>query len=252
MKFLAIKGYWTHQHYHKRGAPWIKLYASVLSDASFIQLPETAQAQLMKLWIITSQLGHPLPNNPKLLAGKIGAMGKFHLASLIAAGFVIPCETEDEAAIAAGRKNASKLLDDSAQNAIDPSREIEGEVEKHLLPRDAAEFAAEAELAALLQSDADRNALTVVVARAIDRMSWITALRSMLTGNDPACPQPTPAVFGQALRDMAANNAPPTARKARNYIAEADGRGIAAAPHRRTGGVAQRTFDNGKKALEGL
>jgi hypothetical protein len=252
MKFLAIKGYWNHQHYHKRGAPWIKLYASVLSDAAFIQLPETAQAQLMKLWIITSQLGHPLPNNPKLLAGKIGTTGKFQLAGLIAAGFVIPCETEDEAAIAAGRKNASNLLAESPQNATGPSREIEGEVEKHLLPRPQAELDAEAELAGMLDTDADRTALTVVVTRAIDRIAWLTALKSILTGNDPACPQPTSAVFGQALRDMAANGAPATARKIRNYVAEADGRGITTPITRRANTVAQRTFDNGKRALEGM
>lgn len=246
MKFLAIKGYWKHQHYHKRGAPWIKLYASVLVDPAFIQMPEAAQAQLMKLWVLASQFGHPLPNNQKLLAGKIGTTGKFYLASMIAAGFVIPCETEYEATLAAGEKNASKFLDESEQNATSPahasahsreSKELEGEVENTLHHQPAlAEHTVEAELGAKLASDADRVALTVVVSRASDRLACLTAFSSMLMGNDPATPQPTSAVFGQALRDLATNGERPTARKFRNYLTEA-ARGGEAAPAPRRAGV---------------
>lgn len=90
-KFLAVKGFATFQHYRDRNPPWIKLYGTLLSDAAFLQMPEAAQAQLVKLWILASQLGHPLPNNPKLLAGKIGTVGRFHLPNLIDAGFLIPC-----------------------------------------------------------------------------------------------------------------------------------------------------------------
>lgn len=213
-KFLAIKSYWTHQHYHKRGAPWIKLYASVLADATFVQMPEAAQAQLMKLWVLASQFGHPLPNKPKLLAGKIGTTGKFHLATLIDAGFIIPCD-----------ENASKDASNSLAESSSCSTEIEGEreeeLEKTLLPRNAGEAEAEAGLAAMLETDADRNALTAVIAKASNRLACIQALRSMLTGNDPALPQPTPSAFGQALRDMSVNNAQPTARKIRNYVLDA-------------------------------
>jgi hypothetical protein len=91
VNYLAVKDFATFQHYRDRNPPWIKLYGAVLSDAKFLQLPEAAQAQLVKLWILASQMGNPLPNNPKLLAGRIGVIGKFHLAAIIASGFLIPC-----------------------------------------------------------------------------------------------------------------------------------------------------------------
>lgn len=110
---LEIKNYRKHQHYHKRGAPWIKLYASILADAAFIQMPEAAQSQLMKLWVLASQLGHPLPNNPRLLAGKIGTTGKFHIATLIENGFLIPCEK----ALEEREQNASIGLAENGDDA---------------------------------------------------------------------------------------------------------------------------------------
>jgi hypothetical protein len=89
---LVVKNFERFQHYRDRNPPWIKLYGDVLVDLAFVQLPEAAQAQLIKLWILASQFGHPLPNDPKLLAGKIGSTGKFYLAELIAAGFIIPSD----------------------------------------------------------------------------------------------------------------------------------------------------------------
>lgn len=215
MKFLAIKNYRKHQHYHKRGAPWIKLYSSVLADAAFVQMPEAAQAQLMKLWILASQFGHPLPNNPKLLAGKIGTTGKFHLAAMVASGFLIEC---DEEPLATNDENSSKML---AESLNVPPAEIERELEIETALQQRQPNAAEVEagLAVLLDSDADRNALTVVAARANSPYSCLVALRQMLVGEDPACvPTPSTAVFGEALRDLAANGERPSSKKFRNYL----------------------------------
>lgn len=103
---LEIKDWREHQHYGKRRPPWIKVYAKLLTNAAFLGLPEAAQAQLMKLWILASQMAHPLPNNPKQLAGLIGAPGRLYLDALVAAGFLIPCY-----------QNASKVLAESEQDA---------------------------------------------------------------------------------------------------------------------------------------
>lgn len=111
---LAVKGFATFQHYHNRNPPWIKLYGTILSDVAFLQLPEAAQAQLVKLWVLASQFGHPLPNEPRLLAGRIGTKGQFHLAALIEAGFLIPCEQNASSVASNG---ASKPLAESGQNA---------------------------------------------------------------------------------------------------------------------------------------
>jgi hypothetical protein len=132
--YLEIKCYWRFQHYRTRGAPWIKLYATLLSDPEFLQLPEAAQAQLMKLWLLASQLGHPLPNRPRLLAGKIGTTGKFHLATLIDAGFLIPSGAADASTTLAQRDDgasttlaqreddASKTLAENEQEFCDITR----------------------------------------------------------------------------------------------------------------------------------
>lgn len=89
--FLEIKDWRTHQHYGKRNPPWIKLYTRLLDDATFMALPDAAQLQLVKLWILAAKMGHPLPNDPRLLAGKIGCRGKLQLDALIASGFVSRC-----------------------------------------------------------------------------------------------------------------------------------------------------------------
>lgn len=95
LPFLAVKDFRRFQHYRDRDPIWIKLYTNVLIDTAFLELPEPAQAQLVKLWVLASQLGNPLPNNPKLLAGKIGTTGKFFLQSIIDAGFLIPVESKE-------------------------------------------------------------------------------------------------------------------------------------------------------------
>lgn len=92
MTHLAIKGWATHQHYSKRNPPWIKVYTRLIDDADFLALPEVAQAQLVKLWLLAGRMGHPLPNDPQLLAGKIGTKGKFQLATLLASGLLATCK----------------------------------------------------------------------------------------------------------------------------------------------------------------
>lgn len=115
MNFLAIKDFAEFQHYRDRNPPWIKLYAKVLTNADFLQLPEAAQAQLIKLWILASQMGNPLPNKPKLLGGKIGTTSRLYLPEIIASGFLIPCNEN-------ASTDASGVLAESYQNASAPVR----------------------------------------------------------------------------------------------------------------------------------
>lgn len=191
MKYLAVKDFAKFQHYRDRNPPWIKLYGTLLSDAAFLQMPEAAQAQLIKLWILASQLGHPLPNNPKLLAGRIGALGRFYLTTLIDAGFIIPTE-----------QNASVLIDSGYPDA--QPLEERGELEKELSISPAVAVG-ESLLANKLACDADRIALAAIIARSSNRAACLASLDAMLTGNDPAVVCPSVALFGQALRDYAGN-----------------------------------------------
>lgn len=88
---IAVKDWATHQHYKDRRPPWIKLYGALLDDPTFLALPEATQAQLIKLWLLASRMGHPLPNDPQLLAGKIGVRGKLHLPALLSSGLLALC-----------------------------------------------------------------------------------------------------------------------------------------------------------------
>lgn len=129
MKYLAVKHFDTFQHYRDRNPPWIKLYARLLTDLSFLEIPEAAQAQLVKLWILASQMGNPLPNNPRLLAGKIGTTGKFHLAAIIASGFLIPC---NEFASTDASTDASTALAECSQDSSSPvCARSQSELEDH-------------------------------------------------------------------------------------------------------------------------
>lgn len=94
---LAIKDWRKHQHYQSRkpAPPWIKLYGALLDDADFLSMPEAVQAQLIKLWILASRMGHPLPYDAKLLGGKIGCRGRLQLDTMIASGFLEPCNGGD-------------------------------------------------------------------------------------------------------------------------------------------------------------
>lgn len=118
-RFLAIKNFARFQHYRDRNPPWIKLYSEILTDATFLQMPEAAQAQLMKLWVLASQFGHPLPNNPRLLAGRIGVTSKFHLKTIVDAGFIYPTDEEPASTDAStdASANASENGASSEQNA---------------------------------------------------------------------------------------------------------------------------------------
>lgn len=111
--FLEIKDWRTHQHYGKRRPPWIKLYTRLLDDAAFMALPEAAQAQLVKLWILAAAMCHPLPNDPKFLAGKIGVRGRFYLDVILASGLLVPCyqnaSNANESLLAKDASNARPL-----------------------------------------------------------------------------------------------------------------------------------------------
>jgi hypothetical protein len=130
---LVVKNFERFQHYRDRNPPWIKLYGDVLVDLAFLKLPEAAQAQLMKLWILASQLGHPLPNDPKFLAGKIGTKGRFYLSEIIAAGFIIPTDF-------ASNGDSSALADPLAKSSENATRPVRARFQSSELEATTADF----------------------------------------------------------------------------------------------------------------
>lgn len=278
MKFLTVKNFERFQHYKDRAPLWIKMHTSVLSDFALLSLPEAAQAQLFKLWVLASRMDNRIPNDRKFIAAQIFAK-KLYVAELVAAGFLVEtnepatpiradwasryiaedvrarvlARTEGHCAACGSAENIEidhivpisrgGTGDDSNLQALcrkcnrkkrtrtgsaetlatqnyadaEPREEIEKRI-REIEPSSAAAAEAEAGLAVMLETDADRNALTVVVSRATDRNACLAALRAILTGNDTAVPQPSPRVFGRAMRDLAMNGAPPSARVVRSYV----------------------------------
>jgi hypothetical protein len=239
VKFLAIKGFSKFQHYKDRRPPWIKLYSALLDDQEFMALPEAAQAQLMKLWILASQMGHPLQNDAKLLAGKIGTKGRFHLAELVAVGFLVPCPDTASALLASAEDFASEPLADPEHSAskvasntlADPlaksspraranradarSRERTEDRGQSSEGETTSSSSGEAAIAARLTSDADRNALTAVVRSVVQAGgladSWLAEMAATLDAMPGHAPL-TPAQLGEALRDYVGNGATRTPR----------------------------------------
>jgi len=113
VKYLAVKGFDSFQHYKNRNPPWIKFYFGVLEDYSLLQLAEVTQRHLFTLWLVASRYDGFLPDDRKYLATAIKARGRVDWDALIAAGFLeIIDETERAKRLAGCLQDAS--ADDSS------------------------------------------------------------------------------------------------------------------------------------------
>src|SRR5262245_49060467 len=137
MKHLAVKNFREFQHYKDRNPPWIKLHRSILTDPAFLFLSEVAQAQLMKLWVLASQAGNPLPDDEKFLARSIGTK-RLRLEEIVGAGFLIPVENASATLAAptpvASKRASTPLAHDASNPLADhharaSARSREGEAE---------------------------------------------------------------------------------------------------------------------------
>lgn len=243
MKYLAVKNFGEFQHYKKRRPVWIKFYAATLSDYAFVQLPDAARAHLMLIWQLAAALGNRIPHDAKYIAQEIRASGKVDLDRLIEAGFLV-------------------VLDESANRASNVIAEVEnvdsleGEREKEREKDSSSpDGDRESDVAALLPTNADRNALTALLVRVPYAETWLSEMRACLQ-NMSGHISLTPTQLGQALRDFVANGAAtqPNMRHFRSYL-ESAGRpskraaGGASPPAMGTGG---RAFLTTLAAIEDL
>ncbi len=119
MKFLAVRNWQKFQHYRDRNPQWIKLYGELLDDHNFLSLPEPAQAQLMKLWILASRRNNRLPADARTLKVLIGASGKLHLSALIDGGWLVDADALEESDQEADRERwASRYVAQDVREAL--------------------------------------------------------------------------------------------------------------------------------------
>src|SRR5574340_1175559 len=130
---LRIKNFERFQHYRDRNPPWIKLYTQLLDDRDFLALSDAARGQLVLLWLLAARMGNPLPDDARLLAGKIGSSGRLQLEELVAAGWLIREDASTTLAPGAA-DDASKMLAKCYQDASDPLAECYQNASKMLAP----------------------------------------------------------------------------------------------------------------------
>jgi len=87
-KYFRIRNFTRFQHYKDRCPPWIKLYASLLSDVKFNRMTEVQQLHLVKIWILASQNNNLLPFDPKIIRMQAGLNSRVVLDVFIEAGFI--------------------------------------------------------------------------------------------------------------------------------------------------------------------
>lgn len=125
MKYLAVKHWERHQHYgDSRTPPWIKLYNALLDDYEFLSLPEVAQAQLVKLWLLASRHKNRIPYDLVYISGKINPKSALDIDGFITSGF-LTIEDDKEAPAARGksrkpRKDKGKQRKQSASTPLAP------------------------------------------------------------------------------------------------------------------------------------
>ena len=122
---LAVKNFDKFQHYRDRAPVWIKLYRSLLRDYEFAKLPDAARGQLLLIWLLASETGNELPNDPAWIGRQINASEPVDVALLIRSGFLV--DTEMDASKSDSVVDETTLANLLAQNREREEREKETE-----------------------------------------------------------------------------------------------------------------------------
>jgi len=88
MRFFAVTNFKKFQHYKDRNPTWIKLYASILTDAKFNMLTDREQLALIKIWVLSSQNSNKLPFNSKLISSQICLKYAINLERFLGLDFI--------------------------------------------------------------------------------------------------------------------------------------------------------------------
>lgn len=105
IQYFRVKNFQRFQHYRDRRPPWIKLYASLLSDMEFNALTEIQQLHLIKIWILASQNKNILVYDSRTIRRQLALRSRLSLEVFVKAGFLELIELSD--------LDASKMLQPS-------------------------------------------------------------------------------------------------------------------------------------------
>lgn len=125
MRFYKIKNWAEFQHYKDRNPPWIKLHRALLDDVRFMRLTDLQRGHLMMIWIVASQNGGTIPDDPKFVQARIGASRPVDLKVFEDAGFLLPDHDASDT-LAPRKQDASTMLATRLQLAtVNPRLEEE-------------------------------------------------------------------------------------------------------------------------------
>jgi len=89
MEYLKIRNWGEFQHYKDREPKWIKIYRSLLVDYDFEQLTDAEFGALVKIWLLASQLGNKVPNDPSFIQRKCGLSSKPNIDKYLQLRFLV-------------------------------------------------------------------------------------------------------------------------------------------------------------------
>jgi hypothetical protein len=206
--FLAIRNWADFQHYRDRDPVWIKVYSRLLDDADFLALPEAAQAQLVKLWLVASRCKNRIKDDKRFLCHALHT-NKLHVDALIATRFL---ERIADDTLAKVEHPASDVLAKVEQNDsphVRPRAREEGETEKEAKkdpPPSAREsFFTDPRVSAFFEHMEPR-----------ERTGWRARLGMWLEGHGLKHPIPTADEIADGL--VAAMTAKPNGALGDNFV----------------------------------
>lgn len=154
-QWLLVKNWREHQHYGKRRPPWIKLHRAMLEDYAVAQLPDSAKAHLVGIWLLAAGEDGRIPDDPAWVAKKINATAPVDLNRFISAGLLTLADD-------ASKGGESALSPDRVETETEAEKETEKETEKN---RDALAFAELWAAYPRRQGDSKAGALRTFLAR---------------------------------------------------------------------------------------
>lgn len=239
MKHLSVRNFRTHQHYGKRRPPWIKLHASVLSDYEFSCLPDASKSHLMLIWVLASKTDNRIPYDAAWIGRQVQASSPVDLEVLIAHGFL---EVHEEASAPLAERKQGATPETEAEHRGRATPSARGKREPSEKPPE--------------KPPPDRRAVWLPLFQAAWRERFegempvqrsVRALRKLCEKNDPGEVLRRWVIYLAAVNDGQFANA--------EKFASTYGQWAQAPPvatnGKHPGGVAQRTFEAGIKALEG-
>jgi len=88
MEILRVKNWEHFQQYKDREPKWIKVYRTLLHDYKYDQLNDAEFGQLVKIWLLASQIDNEIPHDAEWIQHKTGMNKKPDLKKLIRLGFL--------------------------------------------------------------------------------------------------------------------------------------------------------------------